>query len=102
MISKNKDIKNLYDIFPVGATAKLAIEEGNVEAIIDGYMFEFTIQEYSNGILKVLLDSDSKKARKILKSYGASFEKETMDEIQGEEFKKRIGKYTESQIQTEE
>lgn len=82
--------KSLHDIIPAGARAMVVVEEGNVEAIIDGYMFQFTVHEYSNGILKVFLHSYNKKAREILKNYGATFEKKTLNEIHGDEFNKRI------------
>jgi len=87
---KNKTIKNIYDIFPVGAHAQGAVEHGQVEVIIDGYMFELSIQIHSDGFTKVLLDSDTPKARRILKKYGASFSKKTLDEIQGGDFIGRI------------
>lgn len=87
---KKQIIKNLYDIIPVGAHAKIMVEEGQVEAIIDGYMFNFTVHEYSDKTLIVMLDSDTRKARNILKKYGATFTRKTLDEIQGDEFKNRI------------
>jgi len=87
---KKETTKNLYDIEPISASAVGVVEHGEVGVIIDGYKFTFTIQEYSNGTLVVLLDSDCSKARKILKAYGATFTKDGMDEIEGEEFKKRI------------
>ena len=87
---KKQITKDIYDIFPVGAHAKGVVEHGEVEVIIDGYMFELTIQLHSDGISKVLLDSDTPKARTILKKYGASMSKKTLDEIHGEEFIGRI------------
>lgn len=82
--------KDIYDIEPIAAIAVGIVEHGQVDTIIDGYKFEFTVQEYSNGIFRVLLDSDFPKARKILKTYGAKFTKKELDEIQGEKFKQRI------------
>lgn len=82
--------KDVNDIFAVGAHAKGVVEHGEVEVIIDGYMFELVIQQYSNGITVVLLDSDTPKARRILKKYGVSFKKKTLDEIHGDEFIERI------------
>lgn len=83
-------MKDLYTIEPISARAELVIEEGRIEAIIDGYLFDFTIQEISNGTLIILLNSDTTKARNILIEYGASFERKTKDEIHGEAFKQRI------------
>ena len=89
-MKKKEIIKDIYDIEPVQAHAVGVVEHGQEDAIIDGYMFQFTVQEYSNNTLIVLLDSDTPKARKILKEYGASFEKNTLDEIHGDKFKNRI------------
>ena len=60
------NMKDLDTIEPISARAELVIEEGSVEAIIDGYLFDFTIQEISNGTLIILLNSDTTKARNIL------------------------------------
>jgi hypothetical protein len=90
--TKRKPTKtsNLLDsIIPFSATAKMVVEEGDVSAVIDGYLFNFTVQEYSSGTRVVLLDSDTPKARRILKKFDASFKKKT-DEIFGDEFVKRI------------
>lgn len=83
-------MKDLYTIEPISARAELVIEEGRIEAIIDSYLFDFTIQEISNGTLIILLNSDTTKARNILIEYGASFERKTKDEIHGHDFKQRI------------
>jgi hypothetical protein len=72
--TKRKPTKtsNLLDsIIPFSATAKMVV------------------QEYSSGTRVVLLDSDTPKARRILKKFDASFKKKT-DEIFGDEFVKRI------------
>lgn len=86
-------MKNLSNIIPVSATAQVVIEEGCVEAIIDGYLFSLTVHEYSNGIVKVFLDfsSNTPSSRDILALYGATLDSETLDEIHGEEFK--VGQY---------
>ena len=85
-------MKDLSDIIPFSATALVVVEEGHVEAVIDGYLFSLTVHEYSNGILKVFLDhsSDTPSSREILGLYGATLESETLDEIHGEEFNKAI------------
>ena len=76
-----------YDaITPISARALVVVEEGEVETIIDGYKFKFTIHEYSNKIIKVYLESDSTKARKMLKQFDVSFERKTLNEIHGEQF----------------
>ena len=90
MTDTKKQTRDVYDIVPVGARAIVAIEEGAVEAIIDGHMFNFTIQEYSDGNYTVLLDSKGRKARAILRKYGATFTRATMDQVHGEEFNARI------------
>ena len=78
---------NIYDnIIPFSAAARMVVEEGQVNAVIDGYLFSFTIHEYSNGSKKLMLDSDTPKARKILKKFGVSFARATLDEIHGDEF----------------
>ena len=78
------------DIIPISARAILVVEEGEVELIISGYKFVFTIQEYSNKIIKILLDSDKPKARKLLAPFGVTFNKDTLDEVHGDEFIKYI------------
>lgn len=89
--NQSNKIKKLYDnIIPFSATAKIVVEEGDVSAVIDGYLFEFTIQEYSNGIKTLLLNSDTPKARRILKKFGVCFKKQTQDEIIGDLFVKHI------------
>jgi hypothetical protein len=76
-----------YDaITPISARALVVVEEGEVETIIDGYKFIFTIHEYSNKIIKVYLESDSPKARRILKKFNVSFLKVSLNEIHGNEF----------------
>ncbi|MEK6829726.1 MAG: hypothetical protein AABY15_06420 [Nanoarchaeota archaeon] len=87
-----KNIKDIDDIIPFSARALVVVEEGQVEAIIDDHLFSFTVQQYSNDVLTILIDhhTDTAKARKILKEYGVIFKKETKDEIHGEEFKEKI------------
>lgn len=90
MTKTNKPIKDVYDITPVSARAIIVVEEGQVEAIIDGHLFSFTINEYSDGNFTVLLDSKGVKARRMLQEYGATFSKDTLDRVHGDEFNRRI------------
>ena len=73
-------------IKPMSARAIMVVEEGKVEVIISGYLFSFTINEYSDKNVVVLLDDNKPKARKLLEQFGVSFKKETKDEVHGEEF----------------
>ncbi len=78
------------DVIPFSAITNMVIEEGDVSVVIDGYLFNFTIHEYSNGTIKLMLDSDTLKARNILKRFGVSFTKKTLNEINCDEFIKAI------------
>ncbi len=73
-------------IQPISARAIIVVEEGQVEVIISGYKFSFTIHEYSDKNVVVLLDDNKPKARKLLESFGVSFKKDTKDKIYGDEF----------------
>jgi len=77
---------NFDDILPISARAIVVVEEGQVEIIVNGYKLSFTIHECSNKSVSVFLDDNTSKARKILKSFGVSFKKETKDEIYGDDF----------------
>jgi len=72
------------EIEGVKAYAQGIVEHGIVEAIIDGILITFSVQEYSNGIFKVLLDDDKPKVRKILEKYGVEFEKNRDLILEGE------------------
>ena len=79
--------ENLFDnIIPYSARPVVVVEEGEVEVVIEEYLFRFTIHEYSNGIVKIMLDTDTPESRKMLEKYGVSFNDETLDEVHGEEF----------------
>ena len=74
------------DIEPRSAYTSVMVEEGHVELVINGYLFSFTVHQYSNGINEVLSDDFFKlKARKMLISLGVEFKKETGDEVHHDE-----------------
>lgn len=84
MSKKKIDIYD--DIIPFSARAIVVVEEGQVELLIQGYKFSFTIHEYSNKVVEVFLDDNILKARRILEPFGVSFQKKTKNEIYGDKF----------------
>jgi len=66
--------KDINEVIAISARATCVVKEGQVETIIDGYLITFTVQQYSYGFSKVLLNEDTTKSRKILVKYGVKFE----------------------------
>lgn len=91
-------MKKLNDIIGLSAYADGVVEHGRVEVLIDGTVIWFTIQEYSNGCIRIMLDDDTPENRDILKRYGVEFEDEDgSDEIITDEFRSYLREiYSES------
>ena len=66
-------MKDIYDIIPLTSYATIIIEEGHASIIVDGIIVSFTVHQYSNDMVKVMLDDDYPEIRKILSEYGGNF-----------------------------
>lgn len=82
-------MKDFYDLPALRAITGGIIEYGTVELLLDKEIVCFTIHEYSNGDIFILLDDNYQHIRKKLEEYGIKFVGET-DKIDSEEFESFI------------
>lgn len=77
-------MKDLNEIIGLSTYTQGVVEHGTVKVLIGDKSIELTIQEYSNGHHRVLLDDDTPENRKLIESFGVSFEPDS-DEIEYDE-----------------
>jgi hypothetical protein len=67
-------MKDVDDVIGISATCNGVVEHGIVETIIEDKRINFTVEQYSDGGVVVLLDDNTEEVRELLKEYGAEFE----------------------------
>ena len=77
-------MKDINDIIGIKAYCEGVVEHGIVETIIDDKKIRFSVQQCSNGIDLVLLDTDTPEVRELLKGYGVVFEHNSDSIVEGD------------------